>query len=392
MPSPPPTARFPRLSIATASGGRAFPRIRTWATTEPPTASHTVVVPSSVGWVTTNVPSGLIARRSPSPEEAHCASGPAVTSAAEISRRPESSTIGRSCHTATVGPQPAVTTVVPSAEIATAWAFVWSTSSTWRRDSGSQASSDSPTVAKVQRGSCPHGPLQAMALTGRGTENVGRPVARSQIVRRAPPTAANCPLGSTATIPVASGSTLSAAPPASCTTAEPAAPTTSTRAPSGDDRHLARVAHLVGERRSVAGVEAITYAAPHDELIDRRRDSGRFVARSGADNGGPGGAPGRGAGGAVARVEQDNAVAGRRHRPTEVQVDRAGLVGRPSQHRAAVDVDQLQRRGRSDRCGEAALRVDRDNVGSRPLRRPGIARHHHGADGLTDERRPAVRE
>ena len=103
--------------------------------------------------------------------------------------RPRSSTTGRSCHTPTTGPHPAATIVDPSADSATVWAFVSSASGTCRRASGYHASSDRPTLTRMQVSSSTHGPAQARSLAGDGDDSTERPVARSQTATRAPPTA-----------------------------------------------------------------------------------------------------------------------------------------------------------------------------------------------------------
>ncbi len=124
------SARRPR-SRAVAARRRRRPASR-----EPPAASASAVI----GPVTTFVDDPSIST-STVDAPSYRASAPVTWSTAvngpggASSTRPVSSIWAASFHTATVAPHPAVTTVDPSSEIATAWALVWSASRT-RRPAG----------------------------------------------------------------------------------------------------------------------------------------------------------------------------------------------------------------------------------------------------------------
>ena len=181
-------------------------------------------------------PAAVTSSRSPctrarAPLAASYADGPPD---GEISVRPTSSVIGSSCQMETEGPQPALATVVPSADMATAWAFVSSATDTCCRTSASHTSSDRPTVTTRQPAVAEQVPLQAMALTGSGTAITRCAVLRSQMARRPPPMATKRPVGSTAVTPVAPASLARTAPVAGSTIVVPVSVTRSSEPPSAE--------------------------------------------------------------------------------------------------------------------------------------------------------------
>ncbi len=103
--------------------------------------------------------------RACAPLAASYADGPP---AGAISVRPTSSVIGSSCQMETDGPQPALATVVPSADMATAWAFVSSATDTCCR---------TERVPDVERPSDRHHPAarrrRAGAAPGDGVDGLG---------------------------------------------------------------------------------------------------------------------------------------------------------------------------------------------------------------------------
>src|SRR5688500_13672116 len=165
IPDERPSATVPSSSTAAAVTSPASGLSCATATCVPPPSVRHSLVTAPSPTTATYSPFGLTATVPWQPGSVKAArpasGGAALNSSLSSSLRAESSKLGPTLQTATLSPQPPLTTRMPSLEIATDWAPISSTRRTCVSVSGSNTSIATPPAASLQAGRWSHGPLQS---------------------------------------------------------------------------------------------------------------------------------------------------------------------------------------------------------------------------------------